>query len=66
MTEEQRLKAIAEIIEGVDLRCMAADGPVAHHTQGEMTDAEMLRIYKLAKGTPPKRAKRARSTRRIT
>lgn len=40
---------IAEIIEAVDNRAMAADGPVTP-TLEEMTQAEMTEIYKLAKG----------------
>jgi len=51
--EEQsrkRLKQIAEIIERVDNRCMARDGPVGK-TIEEMTDKEIIQIYELAKGT---------------
>lgn len=43
-----RLAKIASIIEGVDNRCMAADGPVTP-TLKEMTQAEMSAIYALAK-----------------
>lgn len=43
-----RLNQIADIIEGVDNRCMAVDGPVSR-TLKEMTDDEMRKIYKLAK-----------------
>ena len=46
---EDRLKKIANIIEGVDERCMAADGPVTP-TLEEMTQEELSKIYKLAKG----------------
>lgn len=46
-----RLWKIAEIIEAVDNRCMAADGPVAP-TLSEMTQAEISEIYRLAKGKP--------------
>lgn len=42
------LKEIAQIIEGVDNRCAAADGPVTP-TLREMTQKELSRIYKLAK-----------------
>ena len=43
----RRLKRIAEIIEDVDQRCMAADGPVTPTLQ-EMTQDEISEIYKLA------------------
>lgn len=49
MTETARLREIAEIIEGVDRRAMAADGPIGD-TREEMTDKEMRRIYVLAVG----------------
>lgn len=42
-----RLRVIAAIIEAVDNRCMAADGPVTP-TLKEMTQAEISRIYALA------------------
>ena len=42
-----RLVRIAEIIETVDNRCMAADGPVAP-TLAEMTQKEISEIYQLA------------------
>lgn len=44
-----RLREIAEIIESVDNRAMAADGPVTPTLQ-EMTQDEISRIYYLAKG----------------
>jgi hypothetical protein len=47
MTPKQRLVRIAEIIEAVDHRAMAADGPVTPTLQ-EMTQAEMSEIYQLA------------------
>lgn len=47
MNNEERLQRIAEIIESVDNRCMAADGSVTA-TLEEMTQAEMSEIYKLA------------------
>lgn len=47
MTNSEKLKRIAEIIESVDQRCMAADGPVTR-TLEEMTQAEMSEIYSLA------------------
>ena len=46
---ESRLAEIAEIIERVDNRCMAVDGPVPSTLQ-EMTQEEISKIYKLAKG----------------
>lgn len=46
-TEKERLKKIADIIEGVDHRCMAADGPVTP-TLEEMTQEEISEIYRLA------------------
>lgn len=54
-TERGRLARIAEIIEAVDNRCMAADGPVTP-TLSEMTQAEISEIYKLASKlpTPPR------------
>ena len=45
----KRLSQIQEIIEAVDQRASAADGPVAD-TREEMTKAEMRKIYRLAKG----------------
>jgi hypothetical protein len=45
-----RLNTIVNIIETVDRRCEAADGPVPS-TREEMTDVEMRQIYKLARGT---------------
>jgi hypothetical protein len=41
-------RQIVEIIERVDNRCMAADGPVTD-TRAEMTADEMVKIYRLAK-----------------
>ncbi len=43
----EKLKRIAGIIERVDNRCMAADGPVTPTLQ-EMTQSEISEIYKLA------------------
>jgi len=43
------LNQIAAIIESVDDRCMAADGPVSR-TADEMTDTEWQTIYRLATG----------------
>jgi len=49
MTPEQRLKEIVELIERVDDRCLAVDGPVAgFHEMVEQV--EFRRIYLLAKG----------------
>lgn len=44
----RRLRRIAQIIEDVDNRCLAADGPVTPTLQ-EMTVDEMREIYGLAK-----------------
>jgi len=46
---DARLRRIAEIIETVDGRCLAADGPVTA-TLNEMTQQEISEIYELAKG----------------
>lgn len=43
----RRLLKIAQIIESVERRCIAADGPVSK-TLEEMTDLEMRKIYRLA------------------
>lgn len=45
----KRLKAIAEILEAVDNRCMAADGDVTP-TKDEITADELKKIYQLAIG----------------
>ena len=47
MKAEDRLNKIAEIIETVDNRCMASDGPVTP-TLREMTKDEIREIYQLA------------------
>ena len=44
-----RLDGIVQIIEAVDRRCTAADGPVLK-TREEITDEELRAIYKLAGG----------------
>lgn len=44
----RRLEKIAAIIEQVDNRCMAADGPVTP-TNEEITLEELKQIYELAK-----------------
>jgi hypothetical protein len=49
MGPEKRLQLIAEIIEAVDDRCLAVDGPVTP-TLDEMTPKEIRKIYRLAKG----------------
>ena len=49
---EQRLARITEIIEGVDNRCLAADGPVSD-TRAEMTAQEMREIYWCSIGAVP-------------
>jgi len=46
---KHRLDKIRDIIEDVDNRCMAVDGPVTP-TEREITAAELKRIYKLAGG----------------
>ena len=51
MTHGQRLSRIAAIIDAVDSRCMACDGPVTP-TLKEMTQDEISRIYALAMGKP--------------
>lgn len=49
MTPKQRLDRIREIIEMVDDRAMATDGPVPT-TMQTMTQEEMSEIYTLAGG----------------
>lgn len=49
----KRLDMIAQIIERVDHRCMAADGAVTP-TLSEMTQAEISQIYALASCPVPK------------
>lgn len=56
----RRLNRIAEIIESVDQRCMAADGPVTP-TLKEMTQAELSEIYTLACRAKPATRRAARS-----
>lgn len=43
----KRLAAIADILDTVEGRCLAVDGPVAR-TSEEITDGEIRRIYRLA------------------
>ena len=50
LTPTQRLQRIATIIENVDQRAMAADGPVTP-TIHEMTQRELSHIYRLAVGS---------------
>jgi hypothetical protein len=50
-TSMVRLRRIKQIIEDVDNRCMAADGPVTP-TLKEMTQDEISRIYALSCGKP--------------
>lgn len=45
----ERLSTIASILEAVDNRCMAVDGPV-RLTREEIRDHELAEIYRLAKG----------------
>lgn len=54
MKPETRLERIAQIIESIDDRCLASDGPVTE-TRLEMTPEEMKDIYRLAKGNPERR-----------
>jgi hypothetical protein len=49
MNNEVRLRRIKQIIEDIDLRCMAADGPVIETLQ-EMKQEEISEIYELACG----------------
>ena len=49
MTEAERLIAIAEILDAVDNRCLAVDGPVSP-TRHEITDRELRTIYLNALG----------------
>jgi hypothetical protein len=69
MTPVQRLKEIAELIERVDDRCLAVDGPVAEFHE-MVEQVEFRRLYLLAKGdrracaTAKPRSKRKESTRR--
>lgn len=48
---ESRLKAIAEVIEAVDNRCAAVDGPV-RQTIEEIRPHELVKIYELATNKP--------------
>jgi len=50
---DRRLRAIADLLEAVDYRCMAADGPVTP-TRLEITNAEMRDIYRIATGLEPR------------
>src|SRR3972149_5958212 len=47
--DAERLRLIAEVIETVDNRCLAADGDVTPTLQ-EMTQEEISKIYALASG----------------
>lgn len=60
LTPSQRLKRITEIIESVDHRALAADGPVTP-TLEEMTQKEMSEIYRLARGPITKCHKNSKS-----
>lgn len=60
---EQCLQEILNVIETVEARCMAADGPVTP-THQEITDGELRKIYKLA-GGKVRRAGTANSVARI-
>lgn len=51
MKKSERLREIARIIEAVEQRCQAFDGPVVE-TLKEMDKAELIQIYNLAKGFP--------------
>ena len=52
MKRRERLARIAKIIEDVDNRIMAVDGPIGdpREFQREVTDREMKNIYRLASG----------------
>jgi len=50
MSKQDRLKKIAYIIESVDHRAMAADGPVTP-TIDEITTKELCEIYAIATGS---------------
>ena len=50
-TDRSRLAKIASIIEFVDQRCMAVDGPVSK-TLDEMEQKEISEIYRLAMRKP--------------
>lgn len=51
MSEKERLRRIKAIIEAVDNRAMATDGPVPPTLQ-VMTQREISEIYRLAGGRP--------------
>ena len=44
----KKLNNIRNLIETIESRAMAIDGPV-NNTRNEMTDAELIKIYKLSK-----------------
>lgn len=48
---QKRLARIKELIEAVEQRCLAVDGPVSK-TCDEITDADLKEIYRLAGGKP--------------
>lgn len=50
MRAAKALDGIAKIIETVENRCMAVDGPVTN-TRLEMTDRELRQIWLLASGS---------------
>lgn len=58
-SREARLLGIAAIIEGIENRCMAVDGPVLPTTR-EITEDEIRTIYRLAKGEKECKPKRKR------
>lgn len=62
MTPTDRLKLIVAIIETVENRCMAVDGPVSG-TLSEMTDEEMRKIYRLALGRKKESSPQGHSSR---
>lgn len=55
-TATERLRRIAVILEAVDARCLAADGPVPK-TRELITDDELREIYLLATRFQPVRAR---------
>jgi hypothetical protein len=55
---QQRLDAIARIVEGVDSRAVAGDGPITDFGD-EVTTQEARYIYVLASGVPRAELRRA-------
>ena len=53
LSDRDRLLRIAEILERVDGRCLASDGPVTQ-TKEEISGDELREIYTLASGAATK------------